>query len=315
MTDLRFWIAFHIGVLVVLAVDLFGFRRGGGRVTMKSAAIWSAVWVGLSLGFNALIWHLKGSEKAVEFFTGYVIEYSLSVDNLFVFVLIFSYFQVPPRHQHRVLLWGILGALVMRGLVIWLGVKLVETFHWALYGFGLFLFVTGIRMFFGADSKTDLGENFVVRFCRRLLPVTPEFHGRHFVAKIDGRWMFTPLAVALVVVDVMDLVFAVDSIPAIFAITQDEFIIYTSNICAILGLRSLYFLLAEVVERFVYLRTGLAAILAFIGAKMLVADWIEIPTLLSLAIVALLLGSSIVASMLKIRAGESIQPAPPATKH
>ncbi|MEI8340251.1 MAG: TerC family protein, partial [Verrucomicrobiota bacterium] len=262
--------------------------------------IWSVGWICLSLAFNALVWHWKGHQKALEFFTGYLIEYSLSVDNIFVFVLIFSYFKVKPEHQHRVLFWGILGALVMRGGMIAVGVKLVTRFEWMLYVFGLFLLVTGVRMFFKSEEEVDL-ENFIVRFCRKWMRVTPEFHGARFFVKIDGVWAMTPLALALVVVDVMDLIFAVDSIPAIFAVTTDPFIVYTSNICAILGLRSLYFLLAHLANRFAYLQYGLAAVLSFIGLKMLIAGWVHIPVGISLGIVALCLFVSIVASIAAAR--------------
>ena len=196
----------------------------------------SLIWVVLSLAFNVLVWKSKGGEDGLDFLTGYVIEYSLSVDNIFVFVLIFTYFRVPPRSQHRVLVWGILGALVMRGVMIWLGVALVERFHFVLYIFGAFLVLTGLRMLFDRDAKLDFEKNFFMRLCRKMLPLTQEFHGRRFAVRIDGRLMFTPLLLVLILVDVMDLIFAVDSIPAVFAITTDQFIVYTSNICAILGI-------------------------------------------------------------------------------
>jgi tellurite resistance protein TerC len=295
-TGLQFWIAFNAGVMVLLALDLFVFHRKIREVKWWESAAWSVGWVCLSLAFNALVWHWKGHQKALEFFTGYVIEYSLSVDNIFVFVLIFSYFKVKPEHQHRVLFWGILGALLMRGGMIALGVRLVTRFEWMLYVFGLFLVITGVRMFFKKEEEVDL-ENFVVRFCRKWMRVTPDFHGSRFFVKLDGTWAMTPLALALVVVDVMDLVFAVDSIPAIFAVTTDPFIVYTSNICAILGLRSLYFLLAHLATRFVYLQYGLAAVLSFIGLKMLMAYWVHLSLGISLGVVALCLGVSVVASL------------------
>lgn len=297
-TGLEFWIGFNAVVLVILALDLFVFHRGTRPVTFREAATWSVVWICLSLSFNAFVWHWRGAEKALEFFTGYVIEYSLSVDNIFVFVLIFSWFKIRPEHQHRVLLWGILGALAMRGAMIALGVKLVTTFAWTLYVFGAFLVITGVRMFFKNEHAVP-GENVVVRLCRKCMRVTPDFHGARFFVRVDGAWALTPLALALIVVDVMDLVFAVDSIPAIFAVTTDSFIVYTSNICAILGLRSLYFLLAGLADRFVYLQYGLAAVLTFIGLKMLVAPFVHIPILLSLGIVALCLAVAIIASMRK----------------
>jgi tellurite resistance protein TerC len=233
----------------------------------------------------------------LDFLTGYVIEYSLSVDNIFVFVLIFAYFRVPPRSQHRVLVWGILGALVMRGIMIWLGVTLVERFHFVLYIFGAFLVLTGLRMLFDRDAKMDFEKNFFMRWCRRILPITQDFQGRRFHVRVDGRIMFTPLLLVLILVDVMDLVFAVDSIPAVFAITTDQFIVYTSNICAILGLRSLYFLLARMIDRFIYLKTGLALILFFVGTKMIIARRFPISNGISLLVILTILVITITVSL------------------
>jgi tellurite resistance protein TerC len=306
-TSIWFWIAFHVGVFVVLAIDLVWQKRTAAAVTMGEAAVWSGIWVALSLGFNALIWYSQGADQALDFLTGYLIEYSLSVDNIFIFVLIFAFFQVPARSQHRVLVWGILGALIMRGLMIWIGVALVERFHWVLYIFGLFLLITGVRMLFGGDEKLDFEKNWAMRICRKSLPVTQKFHGRRFAVRIDGRLMFTPLFLVLVVIDVMDLVFAVDSIPAVFAITTDRFIVYTSNICAILGLRSMYFLLANLVDRFVYLKTGLAIILSFVGIKMLVAEYLHIPNWMSLAVIVVVLAVTITASMMSTRGRRRVQ--------
>ncbi|MDQ6623648.1 MAG: TerC family protein [Verrucomicrobiota bacterium] len=286
---LWFWIAFHLGLFVVLAIDLVGFRRREHVVTIKQAIIWSVIWVLLSLGFNALVWQLRGDKAALDFFTGYVIEYSLSVDNIFVFVLIFTYFKVRRKYQHRVLVWGIVGALVMRGAMIWLGVSLVKRFDWILYIFGAFLLVTGVRMLMSRGEEIDLEHNFVLRLCRRWMPVAPDYHEQHFLVRQAGRWMLTPLALVLIVIDIMDLIFAVDSIPAVFAITQDEFIIYTSNICAILGLRSLYFVLAHVIDRFIYLRTGLALVLGFVGLKMIAARFVQIPNWASLFFIIVVL--------------------------
>ena len=297
-TSLWFWILFHVGVFAALIVDLAQFKIRDRELSMRAAALRSAIWIVLSLAFNALVWKLRGPEKGLEFLTGYLIEYSLSVDNIFVFVLIFSYFQVPPRAQHRVLVWGILGALVMRGVMIFLGVALVERFDWILYFFGAFLLVSAWRMFFGKQDTQEFGNTFVMRCCRKSVRVTNDFHGEDFTARVDGRWLLTPLALVLIVIDVMDLVFAVDSIPAVFAITRDNFIIYTSNICAILGLRSLYFLLAKLIDRFVYLRTGLALILAFVGVKMIIGDRLPIPNWLSLAIIVVVLAVTIAASLL-----------------
>jgi len=296
---LWFWIAFHVGVFVVLAVDLIGFNRKAHVIGIKEATIWSGVWITLSLGFNLLVWRLKGTDAALDFFTGYVIEYSLSVDNIFVFVLIFTSFQVRREYQHRVLFWGIIGALIMRGIMIWLGVALVARFHWILYIFGAFLFVTGVRMLVSKGEEIDLERNFVLRIARRWLPVAPGYDGQKFIIKDAGLWKLTPLALVLLVIESMDLVFAVDSIPAVFAITQDEFIIYTSNICAILGLRSLYFVLAHMIDRFIYLRIGLALILGFVGAKMIVAEFFTIPNWGSLAVIISILA---VTNFLSMRA-------------
>ncbi|MDQ2824590.1 MAG: TerC family protein [Verrucomicrobiota bacterium] len=295
-TNIWFWIAFHIGVFIAVVVDLAQFKRRDRALSMRAAAHRSVIWIVLSLLFNLLVWKLRGPEQGLDFLTGYLIEYSLSVDNIFVFVLIFTYFRVPSIAQHRVLVWGILGALVMRGIMIWLGVALVARFHFILYLFGAFLLITAIRMFFERGDR-DFEKSFVMRLCRRSIRVTHDFHGENFTAKIDGRWMFTPLALVLIVIDVMDLVFAVDSIPAVFAITQDAFIVYTSNICAILGLRSLYFLLAKLIDRFIYLKTGLALILGFVGIKMIVADFFPMPNGISLLVIVLVLAVTITISM------------------
>lgn len=264
---------------------------------MRAAVRRSLLWVVLSLAFNVLVYHWRGPDTALDFLTGYLIEYSLSIDNIFVFVLIFTYFRVPPRSQHRVLVWGILGALVMRGLMIWLGVTLVERSHFVLYIFGAFLVLTGLRMLFDRDAKLDFEKNFFMRFCRKMLPLTRVFHGRRFAVRVRGQFLFTPLLLVLILVDVMDLIFAVDSIPAVFAITTDRFIVYTSNVCAILGLRSLYFLLAGMVDRFVYLKVGLAIILAFVGMKMILADYVRIPNWISLIAILVVLAITISISM------------------
>ena len=270
---------------------------------MRAAFQRTAVWVIVSLGFNALVWRIKGPHHALDFLTGYLIEYSLSMDNIFVFVLIFAHFRVPPLAQRRVLVWGIVGALVMRGTMILCGIALVQRFHFVLYLFGLFLVITAARMFFRKHPARDFTEGWVLRICRRILPITRDFHAEHFHVRVDGRWMFTPLALTMIVIEVTDLIFAVDSIPAIFAITRDPFIVYTSNICAILGLRSLYFLLARLMNRFIYLRTGLAFVLAFVGIKMMIADYLPLPRGLSLGIIALILGITITLSMFKTQNG------------
>jgi tellurite resistance protein TerC len=300
-TSIWFWIAFHIGVFIALIIDLVSFKLRDRELSMRAAARRSLIWVVLSLLFNLLVWKLRGPEKGLEFFTGYLIEYSLSVDNIFVFVLIFAYFRVPPRAQHRVLVWGIIGALVMRGVVILCGIALVQRFHFILYLFGVFLLITALRMLFGKHIPRDFGESWVMRVCRRLFRITPEFYGEHFKARVDGRWMLTPLALVLIVIDIMDLIFAVDSIPAVFAITQDAFIVYTSNICAIIGLRSLYFLLAHLMERFVYLSTGLAFVLGFIGIKMIVAKYYVISNWISLGVIVFVLAMTITISMIATR--------------
>ncbi len=300
-TSIWFWLAFHAGVFVALTVDLVQFKHRGRELSMRAAAQRTAIWIVLSLLFNLLVWKIRGPDKALEFLTGYVIEYSLSVDNIFVFVLIFAYFRVPAMAQHRALVWGILGALVMRGLMIWLGIELVNRFDFILYIFGAFLLVSAWRMFFVKQKPQDFGKSWIMRCCLRAFPITPEFHDEHFKARVNGRWMFTPLALALIVIDVMDLVFAVDSIPAVFAITRDTFIVYTSNICAILGLRSLYFLLVKMIDRFVYLKSGLAIVLAFVGAKMVMRDFFTIPTPISLAVVVAVLATTIAVSMAATR--------------
>lgn len=305
-TSIWFWVAFNAGVFVALALDLVQFKHRGRELSIRAAAQRTAIWIVLSLLFNLLVWKLHGPQKGLEFLTGYVIEYSLSVDNIFVFVLIFQYFRVPPMAQHRVLVWGIVGALVMRGVMIFLGVALVERFDFILYFFGAILLISAWRMFFIKQEPKDFGQSWVMRCCSWAFPVTPVFHDEHFKAKVNGKWMLTPLALALIVIDVMDLIFAVDSIPAVFAITRDPFIIYTSNICAILGLRSLYFLLAKMIDRFVYLKSGLAIVLGFVGAKMMLRDLFEVPTLLSLGIIVGLLGATIVISMIVTKRNDHI---------
>ena len=302
-TSIWFWIAFHVGVFIAIGIDLFTFHQRGRELSMTAAARRSVLWVILSLGFNAVVWRIKGPHHGLDFLTGYLIEYSLSMDNIFVFVLIFTHFRVPPRAQHRVLVWGIIGALIMRGTMILFGIALVRRFHFVLYIFGLFLLITAARMLFSKHPTLDFRETRVMRFCRRILPITQEFHNQDFKVRVDGRWMLTPLALTMIVIEITDLAFAVDSIPAIFAITQDPFIVYTSNICAILGLRSLYFLLAGLMNRFIYLRTGLALVLGFVGLKMITAEYLPFPRVVSLGIIVLILGITIWLSMLKTKNG------------
>lgn len=296
-TSIWFWIAFHIGVFIAIGIDLFTFKRRQRELSMRAAARRTFLWVLTSLGFSFLVWHIKGPENGLDFLTGYLIEYSLSVDNIFVFVLIFSYFKVPRHAQHRALVWGILGALIMRGVMILCGIALVQRFHFILYFFGAFLLISALRMLFGKHEPHNFGESWVMRVCLRIFPISPEFYGEHFKVRIAGHWMLTPLALAMIVIEIMDLIFAVDSIPAVFAITTDQFIVYTSNICAILGLRSLYFLLARMVDRFIYLKTGLAIILGFVGTKMILAKQLHIPNWLSLLVIIVILTITITASM------------------
>lgn len=302
-TSIWFWVAFHIGVFVAIGVDLLTFHRRGRELSMAAAGRRSLLWVAISLAFNAVVWRVKGPHHGLDFLTGYLIEYSLSMDNIFVFVLIFTHFRVPPRAQHRVLVWGIIGALIMRGTMILFGIALVRRFHFVLYIFGLFLLITAVRMLFGDHPGPDFRETRMMKFLRRILPITHDFHNQDFRVRVDGRWMLTPLALTMIVIEITDLAFAVDSIPAIFAITQDPFIVYTSNICAILGLRSLYFLLAGLMNRFIYLRTGLALVLGFVGLKMMTAEFLPLPRVVSLGIIVLILGVTIWLSMLKTRNG------------
>jgi tellurite resistance protein TerC len=297
-TSIWFWAGFIAFVLAMLAIDLGVFNRTPHEIGAREALTWTAVWVSLALVFAGGLAYFAGHAAALTFLTGYVIEESLSVDNIFVIVLIFQYFAVPAKYQHRVLFWGILGALVMRGLFIALGAALLARFEWIIYLFGALLVVTGIRMALKDNDEFDGEHNPVVRAARRVLPISSSFHGKHFFTVESGRRVATPLLLVLVLVEVTDLIFAVDSIPAIFGITRDPFLVFTSNIFAVLGLRSLFFLLASVVTRFHLLKYGLAFILTFVGAKMLVEHWIHIPILLSLGIVVIILAASIVASLI-----------------
>jgi tellurite resistance protein TerC len=298
-TSIWFWVGFNALVLVMLAVDLGIFHRKAHVVSMREALTWTLVWLTLALSFNAWIWQYAGDQAALEFLTGYLVEKSLAVDNIFVFVLIFSFFAVPQMYQHRVLFWGILGALLMRGAFIAAGAYVLERWSWVIYIFGGLLVVTGIRMLVKRDQEPDLAENRLVRFAQRVLPLTNKYHDQKFVLRENGRLLVTPLLLVLLLVEVSDLIFAIDSIPAIFAITRDPFIVYTSNVFAILGLRSMYFLLANVVHRFVYLKIGLSFVLVFIGFKMLIAEWHHIDTTHSLLVVAFLIAGSIIASLMR----------------
>jgi len=293
-----FWTSFILVVLVLLSIDLGVFNRRAHAVTVKEALSWSIVWIVLSLSFGTYIYAAFGKQYGLEFFAGYLIEYALSVDNIFVFILIFSYFAVPDRFHHRVLFWGILGALIMRASFIVAGAALIQAFHWIIYVFGAFLVVTGIKILRQGDAEVEPQRNPAVKLFQRFVPMTSGYDSGKFFLRHQGKLMATPLALVLVTVEATDLVFATDSIPAIFGVTSDPFIVYTSNICAILGLRSMYFLLSAVVNRFVYLGTGLGIVLAFIGFKMLLSGIFAIPIGLSLAIVAAILIGSIILSLL-----------------
>jgi tellurite resistance protein TerC len=293
-----FWIGFIAFVLAMLALDLGVFHRTPHVVRPKEAGVWVGVWVALALAFAAGLHFWAGKQVALTFLTGYVIEEALSVDNIFVMVLIFEYFRVPKACQHRVLFYGILGALVMRGLFIAAGAALVSNFHWVLYVFGALLVVTGGRMAFKKDEEFDGDQNKIVRAVRRLLPMSRDFHGKHFFTVENGRRIATPLLLVLILVEFTDLIFAIDSIPAIFGVTTDPFLVFTSNIFAVMGLRSMYFLLAAVVDRFYLLKYGLALILSFVGFKMLTERWLEIDIMMSLAIILGVLAASVVASLI-----------------
>ena len=300
------WFGFIAFVLAMLAIDLGVFHRKAHEVSLKEAGAWSAVWVALALAFNAGVYAWFGPERALEFTTGYLIEKALAVDNIFVFVVIFSAFAIPTIYQHRILFWGVLGALVMRAAFILVGGAMLQRFHWTLYLFGAILAITGVKLLFQRHQELHPERNPLVRAFQRLFPVTHELEGDRFTVVRAGRRYATPLLLALVAVEVTDLVFAVDSIPAIFAVTRDPFIVFTSNIFAILGLRSLYFLLAGVITRFVYLKVGLALVLVFVGAKMMLVDVYKVPIGASLGVIAALLGLSVIASLLA-----TPRPAPP----
>jgi tellurite resistance protein TerC len=295
------WIGFTGFVLFMLALDLGVFHRNSHEVGVREALGWSAVWVGLALLFNLGVYHWFGPQKGLEFLTGYLIEKALSVDNIFVFLMLFSYFAVPAAYQHRVLFWGILGALVMRAIFIALGAALLARFHWVIYIFGALLVVTAVKMLRAGDHDIHPERNPIYRLFRRVVPAAEGYREDRFLVREGGRWLATPLLAVLVAVEATDLVFAVDSIPAIFAVTSDPFIVYTSNIFAILGLRAMFFLLAGVMHQFEYLKVGLALVLGFVGTKMLITEIYKIPVGVSLGVVAALLAGSIAASFVKRR--------------
>lgn len=297
-TDLSFWIGFNVFVLLMLALDLGVFNRKAHEVSIKEAMIWTGVWVTLAMCFNGLIYFWQGEVKALEFFTGYVIEKALSIDNIFVFVLIFSYFKIPAIHQHKILFWGIIGALIMRAAFIFAGVALLEKFHWTIYVFGAILIYTGYKMLTQKEIIIEPEKNPLIKLFRRVMPVTNELHSSKFFVKQDGKWFATPLFLVLLLIETTDLIFAADSIPAILAITQDHFIVYTSNVFAILGLRSLYFALARMIDKFRYLSKGLALILIFVGLKMLLVDFYKLPIQIALLVIVIILALSIATSLM-----------------
>jgi tellurite resistance protein TerC len=298
MEPMYFWVGFNVFILSLLAFDLIVLKKKEKEVTFKESILWVGFWTLVALMFNAVVYYWKGPSKAFEFLTGYVIEWSLSVDNLFVFIVIFNYFKVPKKYEHRVLFWGIIGALILRGTFIVLGVAIFEMFSWMIYVFGGILLFTGFKMFFSKEEEQhDLDKNLLVKWSKKLLPFTDEYHGKDFVIKQAGKWIGTPLLLVLIVVDFTDLVFAVDSIPAVLAISSDSFIVYTSNVFAILGLRSLYFALSGMMGLFRFLKYGLAVILSFVGIKMIGSAWFHIPTEIALFVVVGVLATSILASL------------------
>ncbi|HEY2330046.1 MAG TPA: TerC family protein [Verrucomicrobiae bacterium] len=308
------WVGFILFVLVCIAVDMGAFNKTARAVTFREALAWSSVWFTLAMGFAGLLVFFRGHEDATEFVTGYLIELSLSLDNILVIALIFVAFSVPPEYQRRVLVWGILGALVMRGIMIGVGAVLVQNFSWVLYVFGVFLLVTGVKMLFAKQEAVEPEKNPVIHFARKLFPISPKLDGQKFFTKLDGRMALTPLALVLLLVETTDLIFAVDSVPAVFAVTQKAFIVFTSNVFAVLGLRSLYFLLAGALGLFRYLKAGLSVVLVFVGAKMLLdphghaPQWFQfkIPTTTSLLVVAAILAISVSLSIAAARREKKI---------
>jgi tellurite resistance protein TerC len=293
------WAGFLVFVVAMLVIDLGVFHKKAHEISLREAGIWSAVWVVLAAVFNVGVYRIFGADRALEFTTGYLIEKALAIDNIFVFVIIFSSFAVPAIYQHRILFWGVLGALAMRAAFIFAGSAFLQRFHWAIYVFGGLLALTGVKLLLQRNREMHPERNPIVRWFRRIIPMTADYEGGKFFTRRDGRRYATPLLLALLAVEITDVIFAVDSIPAIFAVTTDPFIVFTSNIFAILGLRSLYFLLAGIITRFVYLKIGLSFVLVFVGAKMLLADLIKVPILASLGVIAGILALSILASLVK----------------
>jgi tellurite resistance protein TerC len=307
--DLLVWGAFFGLIALFLALDLFVFHRDAHAVSMREAAVWSAVWISLGLAFGGGVWAWQGATAAGEYLAGYLIEKSLSVDNVFVFALLFTYFAVPAAYQHRVLFWGVVGAIVMRAIFITAGAALLDRVHWVVYVFGGLLVLTGLKMARKRHDELHVERNPVLRLARRFVPILSEYRGPRFFLRQDGRLVATPLFAVLLAVETTDVIFAVDSIPAIFAVTRDPFLVLTSNAFAILGLRALYFLLAGMMHRFVYLKYGLAAILVFVGAKLLATDFYKVPIWLSLAVIATVVAVSVITSLRATRTVAAPRPA------
>lgn len=308
--SLTLWIVFNAFILTMLIIDLAVFNRKVHEISIKESLVWTGIWIALSIVFGIGLYFYMDPQSSLDFFTGYLIEKSLSVDNIFVFILVFSYFGVKPEYQHKVLFWGIFGALVMRFVFIFLGVALIERFEWIIYIFGVFLVYTGIKMAFQTTKEVHPERNPVLKLVRKIIPVSNKFDGPHFITKVNGKIMATPLFVVLIVIETTDLVFAIDSIPAILAITTDEFLVYSSNAFAILGLRALYFALSGVMKLFHYLHYGLAAILSFVGIKMLIAEFYHMPTPYALGFVAIAITLSVGASVLFPKADSGLPDIP-----
>lgn len=296
-TSLAVWVGFVIFILLVLLLDLGVFHKKSHTVGFKESIIWSGVWIALALAFAVIILYWRGQEDFMLFLTGYVIEKSLSVDNLFVFLLIFGFFKIPNQYQHKVLFYGILGALIMRAFFIWAGIAILTKFEWVIYIFGAFLVYSGIKMLMPQADDHDLEKSWVINWTKKIFPTTPHFHDDKFFVKLNGAWMITPLFITLIFVEFSDLVFAIDSIPAIIGITNDPFLVFTSNVFAILGLRSLYFALKGFADMFHYLKYGLAIILMFIGAKMLIIHWFHMPVAVTMAVIFFVLLGSVLMSI------------------
>ena len=300
------WILFTVFIIAMLAIDLGVFNRKAHEVSVREALAWSGVWIGLALAFNAVVWYWKGQEVAIQFFTGYVVEKSLSVDNIFVFLQVFAYFSVPAIYQHKILFWGVLGAIIMRAIFIFAGVALITKFHWIIYVFGAFLVFTGIKMAASKNKELHPEKNPLIRLLKRFVPLSHEYEDGKFFVRKENMLLATPLMLVLIVIETTDVIFAVDSIPAILAITTDPFIVYSSNLFAIMGLRALFFAVAGVIKRFYYVHYGLAAILAFVGVKMLLSEFYKMPSAAALAVIAAILAASIAASAVWPRNKESM---------